>query len=173
MEKQVRSVATASVAADSLVEIGENGCGVEAGFPVVAHRVPEDGREAEIAGGSQYIRTAGSVGRAEVADLCADGVFDRGVHGGELFADARWRLEEQHGVGEGVVADEVTGGVNAAGQLAALADEATDEEEGSADVVAGEEFEKLLSAGVVGPVVVGEGVFAGVASGEDGSAEDL
>ena len=76
-------------------------------------------------------------------------------------------------MGEGVVADEVSGGMDAAGELAALADEASDEEEGRADVVEGEDFKEPLSAGIVRAVVVGEGVFVGVVSGEDGPAEDL
>ena len=81
--------------------------------------------------------------------------------------------EKQHRVRHGMVADEVSCGVDAAGEVGALADEATDEEEGRADVVSGEDFEKLLSAGVVGAVVIGEGVFVRVLSGEDRPAEDL
>jgi len=76
-------------------------------------------------------------------------------------------------MGEGVIADEVSGGADAAGEVAAVADETSDEEEGGADVVAGEDVEQLFGAGVVGTVVVGEGVFDGVAAGEECSAEDL
>src|SRR5579883_1577703 len=65
------------------------------------------------------------------------------------------------------------GRVDAAGEVAALANEASDEEKGGTDVVAGEDVEELLGAGVVGSVVVGEGVFVWVASGEDGAAEEL
>src|ERR1700758_3559063 len=76
-------------------------------------------------------------------------------------------------MGEGMVANEVSGGVNAAGEVAAVADEASDEKEGCADVVPGKDFKQLRGAGIVGTVVVGEGVFVGVAPGEDSPAEDL
>ena len=74
---------------------------------------------------------------------------------------------------ESVIADEVSSGVDAAGEVPALANEASDEEECGADVVKGEEIEKLLGAGVVGTIVVGESVFVRVVSSEDGPAEDL
>ncbi len=66
------------------------------------------------------------------------------------------------GVGHGVVADEVACGGDLADEGGALADEVADEEEGGADVVAGEDFEELRGGGGVGAVVVGEGDFVGL-----------
>ena len=54
-----------------------------------------------------------------------------------------------------------------------LTDVAADEEEGGADVVAGEDFEKALGDDVVGAVVVGECDFVGVAAGDKDVAEEL
>jgi hypothetical protein len=59
-----------------------------------------------------------------------------------------------------VVADEVSGGCDGAGDGGALLDVAADEEECGAGVVAGENFEEALGGDVVGAVVVGEGDLA-------------
>jgi len=173
MQQQIRSVAIAAVAADSLLEISNDGVGIDGGFPVVAHGVPHYGREAEFAGSSQHVRPARAVGGTEVANFFADSVFDGGIRRREFFAHAGRRLIEKPVMGEGVVADEVSCSVHAAGEVAALTDEASDEEEGRADIVADEDFKKPLGARVIGAVIVGQGVFVGVVSGEDSSAEDL
>src|SRR5271170_133529 len=120
-------MAAAAVAADSLIEIGEDGLGIESGLPVVAHRIPENGREGELAGGAEDIGPARAMGWAEVMDFFAEGVLNGGIRRGELFAHAEWRLIEKPGMSEGVVADEVTGRVDAAGEVAAFADEASDQ----------------------------------------------
>src|SRR5271168_4038461 len=76
-------------------------------------------------------------------------------------------------MGHGVVADEVAGGGNGAGDLRTLADEAADQEERSSDFVAGEDFEEPFGSDVVGAVVVGEGDLVGVAAGDENGSEDL
>ena len=72
---------------------------------------------------------------------------------------AREDENAEPGVGLGVVADEVAGGVDAADDLGTLADEAADHEEGGAGVVLGEEIEECVGGDVVRTVVVGEGDF--------------
>lgn len=74
---------------------------------------------------------------------------------------------------ESVVADQVPGGMDAAGEFAALANEAPDKEEGRGYVVAGENFKDLLGAGVIGTVIIGEGILIGIEAREDGLAKDL
>jgi len=83
------------------------------------------------------------------------------------------REEAEPGVGVGVVADEVSGSVDAANDFGALADEAADHEEGRSGVVAGEEFEERVGGDVVGAVVVGEGYLVGVGASDDRVAEEL
>ena len=129
------------------------------GLPVFRDDVPLDRREAERAGDAKNGGAARSVGCAEVADGDAEGVFEDGVAAGELLADAGGGLPGEPGVGHGVVADEVSGCGDGAGDLRALTDVAADEEEGGAYVVAGEDFEKALGDDVVGAVIVGEGDF--------------
>ena len=143
------------------------------GQPVFCDDVPLDRSEAERAGDAEDGGSARSVGCAEVADGDAEGVFEDGVAAGELLADAGGGLPGEPGVGHGVVADEVSGCGDGADDLRALTDVAADEEEGGADVVAGEDVEKALGDDVVGAVVVGEGDFVGIAAGDEDFAEDL
>src|ERR1700722_5001545 len=116
---------------------------------------------------------AGSVGRAEEADGEAEGVLEGGVAGGELLAEAGGGLPGEPGVGHRMVADEVAGGGDGAGDLGALADVAADEEERRSDLVAGEDFEEALGGDVVGAIVVGEGDLVGVAARDEGGPEEL
>lgn len=109
----------------------------------------------------------------EVADGCTQGVFEGCVAAGEFFADAGGGLPGQPGVGHGVVADEVAGCGDGSGKVGTLADEATDEEEGGADLVAGEDFEEAFGGGGVGTVVVGEGDLVGIGARSEDFAEDL
>jgi len=113
------------------------------------------------------------VGCAEVADGDAEGVFEDGVAAREFLADACGGLPGEPGVGHGVVADEVSGCGDGAGDLRALTDVVADEEEGGANVVEREDFEKAFGDDVVGAVVVGEGDFVWVARGNEDLAEEL
>ena len=72
-----------------------------------------------------------------------------------------------------MVPDKVTGGEDLASELGAVANEVADEEECGADVVLGEQIEKLRRVRVVGAVVEGEGKLSGVGAGDEGCAEDL
>ena len=76
-------------------------------------------------------------------------------------------------MGHGVVADEVAGCGDGSGKVGTLADEATDEEEGGVDLVAGEDFEEAFGGGGVGTVVVGEGDLVGIGARSEDFAEDL
>src|SRR5580658_2932822 len=155
------------IAANPLVEVGENLLGID-GLPVIAHRVPENRRKAQFARRSQDVGTAGSLRRTKVAHLRTESIFDGGVGSSELFANTGGGLEEQNGMGHRVVAHEVTRGMNAADQLNALADEAADDKEGGAHLVAGENLENRFGAEIVGTVIIGEGELPGIMSGKNG-----
>ena len=142
-------------------------------LPVLGDDVPLDWYEAEFAGDAEDDGAAGSVGRAEVADWDAEGVFEDGVAAGELLPDAGGGVAGEPRVSHGVVADEVSGRGDSADDLRALPDEISDEEEGSADVVVREDFEKALGDDVVRAVVVGESDFVWIAAGDKDFAEDL
>lgn len=78
----------------------------------------------------------------------------------------------QPGVVHGVVADDVAGGGDGAGEGRLAQDVGADEEEGGSDVVGGEGFEELGSGGGVWAVVEGESDLLGLGRGdEDGAAE--
>ena len=106
-------------------------------LPVIGEDVPLDRSEAELTGDAKDDGTARSVGCAEVADRSAERVFEDGVAVGELLADAGRGLPGEPGVGHGVVADEMSGRGDGAGDLRALTNVAADEEEAGADVEAG------------------------------------
>ena len=142
-------------------------------LPVVTHRVPLDDLEAELFGGAEDHRAPGAVGRPKIVYRSADGVFESLVAGAEFFADDAGGEEAQPGMGLSVVADKMTGSVDAANDLGALANEAANHEEAGAGVVLGQELEKLVGRNVVRPVVVGEGNFVGVVARDDGVAEEL
>ncbi len=72
-----------------------------------------------------------------------------------------------------MIADEVAGGGDGAGEDGALADKAADQEKRRADFVAGKDFEQAFGGGVVGAVVIGKGDFAGVRAGDEDVAEEL
>lgn len=61
---------------------------------------------------------------------------------------------------EGVIADDVTGVDNLAGEIGALLDIASDEKESRLNLVFGEDFEQAQSVRVVGAIVVGESELA-------------
>ncbi len=142
-------------------------------LPVLAHHVPLHGRQAQFCGGAQDSRAARAVGWAEVADRRAEGIFEGRLQARELFADDARGLPCEPGMRLRVVADQVPGGVDAADELRALADEAADHEEGRARVVGGQHLEQRFGGGVVGAVVVGQRGFVGVVAGDECVAEEL
>jgi hypothetical protein len=172
VEKDVGRGGVAACAGEASGDVGDDGFGGD-GAPVVTHGVPLDDLEAEFFGGAEDCGAAGSVGRAEIVDGSADGVFEGLVAGAKLFADDAGGLEAEPGVGLGVVANQMTSRVDTADDLGTLAHEAADHEEGGAGVVLGEEVEEGVGGDVVGAVVVGEGCFVGVGAGDDGVAEEL
>ncbi len=172
VEKDVGAGVVALCTLTAAGDVGDDAAGGD-GLPVIAHGVPLNDLEAEFFGGAEDHGSAGAVGWAEIVDGRADGVLEGLVAGAELFADCTGGLEAEPGVGLGVVAQEMAGGVDSADYLGALAYEAADHKEGGAGVAFGEEFEERVGGTVVGAVVVGEGYFVGVAAGEDGVAEEL
>ena len=120
-------------------------------------------------------RTAGrrgSVWGAEESNGCTEGIFQGMVAAGELGADTFFGLEMQPGVSHGVIANAMSGGGNGSGQVGLAADIFTDEEEGGANIVTGQEIEKGWRGERVGAVIEGEGEFLWAARGyEDGAVE--
>ncbi len=109
----------------------------------------------------------------EVADGDAKSVFENGVAFCEFLAYPARRLPGQPGVGHAVVADQVSGGGDGAGDLRALANVAPNEEEAGADIVVGEDLKQALSDNVVRAIVEGEGDFAWIVAGYECLAEEL
>ena len=111
--------------------------------------------------------------RAEEFDPGPYGVFDGAVRVAELLANlARAACDEQR-VGHGVIADEMPRAGDGRHYVGALAGECANDEKCGPDAVVSEDFQKAESVGVIGPVVVGEGDFAGVRSGDYCLAEYL
>src|SRR5580692_5521227 len=73
----------------------------------------------------------------------------------------------------GVVADEVSGGLDAADESGLCIGVAANEEESGADVMLGENVEQPRSAGGVGTVVKGESEFTGAARGGQRESKEL
>ena len=92
---------------------------------------------------------------------------------GEFLTDAGGGLPGEPRVGHRVIADEVAGGGDSAGDLRALTDVAPDKKKGGADVVDGEDVEKALGDDVIGAVVVGERDFVWIAAGYKYFPEEL
>ena len=141
--------------------------------PVIAHHVPLHERKAEFARDAQHGGAACAVRRTHVEDGSAEDILERLTAAAKLLTDDAVRLPGEPGVRHGVVANQVTGGVDGPSDLRPLAHEAANHEERSADVVAREYVEELHGRGIVGTVVVGKGDLGWVVSGDEGAAEEL
>ncbi len=75
------------------------------------------GGQAEVAGGAEDVGAASTVGRAEEANRGAEDVLKSGIAAGKLFANAARALDGEPGMGDGVVADEVAGGLDFADEV--------------------------------------------------------
>lgn len=173
VEEQVRAAAPMLVAGDAAFEIIGDAGGGDVGAPVETHGVPEYGGQTKIAGGTEDVGAASTVGRTEEAYRGAEDVLEGGVAAGEFFADAAGTLDREPGVGDGVVADEVTGSVDFADEVGTLADVAADKEEGRTQAMLREEIEQMPGPGVIGAVVVGQGELSGITARDEGMSEEL
>ena len=75
------------------------------GVPVVAGDIPHDRFEAELAGDAQDCGPASAKGWTEKVGVFADGVLQSRAAVGEFCANFGCALENQQGMGEGVIAD--------------------------------------------------------------------
>lgn len=173
VKEQVGATMAALIPGDVALQMAGDARGGDVGPPVETHGVPEHGGEAKVAGGTENVRAAGAVRRAEVADWGAEDVFKSGIASGKFFADAAVALHSQPGMGDSVVADEVTCGLDLADDVWPPANVAADEEKGGADTVLREEIEEASGPGIIGAVVIGQGELCGIGAGNQGAAEEL
>ena len=171
VQDDVGGEAVGAVAEDALFHaVAESFRG--GGEPVLDDDVPVDGVETMFPCDAEDGGAAGAVRGTEETDAAAKGVFKGPVAVCDLSADAALRKEVHPGVVHGVVADDVAGGGDSAGEGGGAEDVGADEEEGGLDVVDGEDFQELGGGEGVGSVVKGEGDLRGVGRGdEDGAAE--
>lgn len=173
VEEKVGAKAPAPVTGDTVFEMcGDAGRG-DVRTPVETHGVPENSSEAEVARGAEDVGATRAMRRAKEADRGAEDVLKSRIAAGQLLADAAGADEREPGMGDGVVADEVAGGLDLANEAGALANVACDEEERGADSVLREEIEEASGPGVVGAVIVGQRELGGIAAGDEGAAEEL
>jgi hypothetical protein len=173
VEQEVGAAAAALVASDAAFKTGGDAGGGDVGTPVEAHGIPKHGGETQVAGGAKNIRAASAMRRAKKVDWRAKDVLECGIAAGELFADSARALDCEPGMGDGVVADEVARSVDLADEVRSPADMATNEEEGRAQAMPGEEIEQAAGPGVVGSVIVRQRKLGTVAAGDKSAAEEL
>jgi len=94
--------------------------------------------------------------------VIADGILQGGPAGGEFAFDFRCAFECKKWMSEGVIADDVAGSNDFAGEIGTLLDVASDKKESCANIVFREDFEQVRSVRVVGAIVVGESDLARV-----------
>jgi len=142
--------------------------------PVVASDVPHDWSEAQLAGDAEDAGAASSEGGAEEIGMFANCVFESRAAGGEFLANFSRAFESQQGMGEGVVADDVAGLDDLAGELGALVDVASDQEKSCVDIVLREDFQQAQGVWVVGAIIVSQCELPGSArQAGEGAAEPL
>ena len=172
VEDDVGGPSLVLIALDLLHELG---CDVIGGGvnPVAGHGVPGDGRHVEFACGVEHVRAATTVGRTKETDGFA-GDLRKGVAGaGELVADLEARGAGEVRVAPGVIADEMAGVGDAAGEGWFGLGETAHHEEGRAHVALSEDVEEAGRPGGVGSVVEGKGEFAGAMRRDEGATEEL
>ena len=81
---------------------------------------------------------------------------ERGAALGEFLSDFCFAFEDQKRMGEGVIADDVAGFDDFAGEFRTLLDVASDQKKSRLYAVFGEDFEQAQRVRVVGAVVIGQ-----------------
>src|ERR1051326_6077102 len=94
-------------------------------------------------GNAQSRRTASAEGWAEEIGVLADGIPDGCATAGEFPTNFGGALEDQQGMGEGVIADHVSSFGNFAGDVGTLANIVTDQEESCFLFVASQDFKQV------------------------------
>ena len=117
-------------------------------------------------------RRAPNGGRNRVTGFARD-LLQSVFGSGEFVQDSMGRGERQVGMAPGVIADDVAGIDDGAGNRGLLGGETAHEKEGCANAVTREDFEETRRPGGIGAVVEGEGQFAGARGRNERSAEDL
>lgn len=157
---------------DAALNVLEDSGGVD-WSPVIGNDVPVDWCKAEFSGDREHSGATGSVGRTEETDGSTEGVFEDSVTACQLLADAGSGLPGEPGMSHGVVADDMPGGGNLAGKSGLLVDEASNKEEGGADVRCGENVEKSGSGRGVRAIIICKGEFLGAWWSDENLAEKL
>jgi len=130
----------------------DHSCG--RGIPIVARYTPHYWLKAKFACQAKDGWAAASERRTEEIGMSADGFQDGGAALGEFTTDLGFGFDDEQRMSEGVVADEVAGSGDFAGDFGALLNVAADEEKSRSNIVAGEDVEQSEGMGVVGAVVV-------------------
>ena len=138
--------------------------------PVVAGYVPHDWLEAKFAGYAKHGGAASSEGRAEEIGGFANRILQSIAALSEFLPDLGFALEDQKRMGEGVVADNVAGLDDRAGNLRLLLDVASNQKKSGVNVVFREDFQQALGVRVVGAIVVGQCDLARAARQSDESS---
>ena len=172
VQDDVGGVTAALVAVDFSDQVLRDRIG--GGFlPVGGHGVPGDGNEAELAGEFEHVGAARAEGRAEISNGFSGDVGEDVAGAGELVEHVGGASAGEIGVRPGVVADEVPGIEDAAGEVGLGLGEFANHEERGVNAVLGEDVEEARRTCGVGAVVEGEGKLAGGARCDEGAAKNL
>ncbi len=173
VEQQVRAAIPALVSCDTTLEMGSNLGGRSVGSPVETHGIPEHGGQAELAGGAEYGGPAGAVRGTKKANGRPEDIFQSGIAAVEFFADTADAMNRKPGMRDGVVANEVSGGLDLSDEIRPQADVAPNEKKCDADIVLSQKFEQAAGPRIVGAVVVGESELSRIAAGYESAAKEL
>src|SRR5271163_3610161 len=144
-----------------------NSDGVDPRLPIVTNDIPHHRRQSEFTSDAENVRPARAMWWTEVANLFTDDIFKRRIAISQFLTNPRRRFEHQPGVGHGVVANQMSRGVNGADDVRALTGEAPDHEKRRADLMLGQDIEQLKGIRIVGAVIESEGDLIGVAVGDE------
>ena len=172
VENDVAGVAAAVIAVDLPEQALRDLVG--GGFlPILRHRIPRDRDQSELASKLQNIRPPRAKGRAEVADRFAGDFGEQIVGACELVEHVGLPHPREIRVAPGVVANQVSGVGDAAGEFRLSLGKFADQKESRTDIVLGEDVEEARRPCRIGSVVEGESELTGIARGYEGAAEDL
>ena len=172
MQQDVRAPTLLSRAGEACGKLAQDALGAN-GFPVIALHIPLHGNEVFAAQEAEDTRPASAEGRAKEVYRDAQGVFEQGVAVADFARDERHRLGREKRMRHRVIADEMSGRMNAAHKIWMLPDEFPDHEEGGPGVIAGQQVQQRGGGFRVGAIVVGEGPLLGVATANEGPAKEL
>ncbi len=127
------------------------------GVPVVAGDVPHDWLEAKFARHAEHGWTASAERRAEEIGIFAYRILQSRAALLKLAPDVTFAFESEQRMREGVIADDVAGLDNLAGDFRALLYVASDQKKSRLNTVSGENFQQAQGMKIIGTVVVSQG----------------